>query len=169
MEIPELRTPRLHEDDRGWFSELWRGREWPVPMVQTNLSRSVRGVLRGLHYQVDHPQAKLVSVLRGAILDVTVDVRRSSPDFGRVYYHELSEENRGQLYIPTGFAHGFCVLGEHADVLYYCSDYYRGPDLGVHWADPQLAIKWPVTDPILSAKDKVNPCLAEVPPERLPC
>lgn len=148
--------------------------EWifdrPVEFVQTNFSRSLPGVLRGLHYQFARPQAKLVTVVRGAIFDVMVDVRPESPDFGRCYSAELTEANRRQLFIPAGFAHGFCVLGEElADVVYQVSDYYHpASDCGIHWADPALGIPWPVAVPVTSERDRALPHLADVPRERLP-
>lgn len=169
--VPRLLPPLLFSDDRGFFRVVARNDELPVAMVQTNLSRSLPGVLRGLHYQLEHSQAKLITVLQGAILDVAVDVRRSSPDFGRCYTAELSAENGQQFFIPAGYAHGFCVLGQTpADVLYHCSDYHHaGDDYGIHWNDPALAVPWPLQSPVVSAKDQVHPRLAEVPPEHLPC
>ena len=137
--------------------------------MQDNLSRSVRGTLRGLHYQLQHGQAKLIQVIKGAVFDVVVDIRRGSPNFGQWAGVNLSEENKRQLFVPEGFAHGFCVLSEAADVVYKCTDFYAPEDEGgVLWSDPDLAIEWPVEKPLLSVKDSSLPCLADVPPERLP-
>lgn len=165
----ELLVPRLWSDARGSLFEVHRDDLFPHPMVQTNVSRSRGGVLRGLHYQLERPQAKLVTVLRGAILDVAVDLRRSSSTFGEVFQAELSGENRHQLYVPAGYAHGFCVLSDEVEVLYHCSDYYHpSSERGVAWNDPQLAIPWPVSEPILSEKDAAYPPLREIPPDQLP-
>ncbi len=156
------------QDHRGLNFEVHRDEWFPVPMVQTSLSRSFKNVVRGLHYQLERPQAKLVSVVRGAIYDVVVDVRRSSETFGKWIAYELSEENRNQLFIPYGYAHGFCALTEVADVLYHLSDYFApGTEGGVLWNDPTLGIEWPVQDPIVSQKDASFRPLAEIPPDRL--
>lgn len=170
-----LFTPRVHGDARGFFLQTWQAREYAAaglarPFVQDNLSRSCRDTVRGLHYQLQHPQGKLVSVLRGAVLDVAVDIRRGSPTFGRTVVAELSEENRRQLFIPEGFAHGFRVLTDTADFHYKCTDYYaRGDEFGVFWNDPALAIPWGAVDsPVVSAKDQKLPKLADIPPEHLP-
>jgi dTDP-4-dehydrorhamnose 3,5-epimerase len=129
--------------------------------VQDNHSRSGRAVLRGLHYQLDHPQGKLVRVVSGRIFDVAVDIRRGSPYFGHCIGVELSGENQHQLYIPPGFAHGFCVLSEQVDFLYKCTDYYApGDEYGIAWNDPALAIAWPEMDYLLSDKDRSYPLLA---------
>ena len=142
-------VPDLFEDDRGFFQETYH-REWYAEhgltgvFVQDNHSHSRARVLRGLHYQLRRAQAKLVSVLRGSVFDVAVDIRTGSPTFGKWVGQVLSGENRLQLYIPEGFAHGFCVLGEEADVTYKCTDYYsREDDYGILWSDPGLAIDWP--------------------------
>lgn len=156
------------QDHRGLNFEVHRDEWFDVPMVQTSLSRSHQNVLRGLHYQLERPQAKLVSVLRGAIFDVAVDLRRGSETFGKWFGYELSEENRHQLYIPVGYAHGFCALTELADVLYQLSDnYVPGTEGGVLWNDPAIGIEWPVQDPIISQKDAGFKPLAEIPPDRL--
>lgn len=137
--------------------------------VQDNHSRSSRGVLRGLHYQLRQPQAKLCRVAQGEVLDVAVDVRRGSPHFGKWVGVVLSSENRYQLYLPKGFAHGFVVRSETVDFLYKCSDYFDpSDDCGVLWNDAGLSIDWQTSSPILSDKDKRYLCLAQLPPGRLP-
>ncbi len=154
--------PRVYEDSRGYFLESWEQRKFAAAgidlhFVQDNLSRSVRGVLRGLHYQVRQPQGKLVQVVRGSVFDVVVDIRRSSATFGRWLALELSEQNHHVLWIPPGFAHGFLVLSEVADFLYRVTDFYApAHERTILWNDPDLAIDWPlseVAEPILSAKD----------------
>jgi dTDP-4-dehydrorhamnose 3,5-epimerase len=158
-------TPEVHQDARGYLFESLRADQLAAaglpPFVQENQSFSLAGTLRGLHYQLLRPQAKLVRVLRGAIVDVAVDIRRGSPTFGRWCSELLSAENKRQLYIPPGFAHGFCVPPEHpgadgAEVLYKVSDYYSGPadQKGVIWNDPSLAVEWPCAHPLVSAKDE---------------
>lgn len=156
-----LVEPDVYADNRGFFLETWRlprylQHEFPdVTFVQDNHSRSVKGVLRGLHYQRECPQGKLVQVIRGRVFDVAVDVRVGSPNFGNWVGHELSDDNHCQMWIPAGFAHGFCVLSELADVVYKCTDYYRpDDDFGVIWSDPDIAVRWPVECPLLSNKDK---------------
>jgi len=137
--------------------------------VQSNVSRSSRGVLRGLHYQWPRPQGKLVSVIEGEVYDVAVDIRRGSPTFGQWAAAVLTAENHRHFWIPEGFAHGFCVVSDHATFSYQCTELYDATaDAGVAWNDPALAIDWPVTDPVLSEKDRKAPLLAEVAPERLP-
>jgi dTDP-4-dehydrorhamnose 3,5-epimerase len=166
--------PRVFKDERGLFLETYHGTRYeehglPWRFVQDNLSRSCRGVVRGLHYQWGHPQGKLVMVAQGEVFDVAVDIRRDSPTFGRWVGVTLSAADCSQLYIPPGFAHGFCALSEMATVVYKCTDYYVAQDEhGIAWNDPALAIEWPVSDPILSAKDRANPILADVPTEHLP-
>lgn len=157
----------LHPDSRGLFIERFHARRFseaglPSNFVQDNHSRSEPRVLRGLHFQYDPPQGKLVGVLRGMIWDVVVDIRPESPTFGRSVGFELSDSRAQVLWIPPGFAHGFCVLGEErADVLYKVDAYYNAKgERGIHWADPELAISWPITDPILSAKDQSLPSFA---------
>lgn len=158
----------LWRDARGAFVETYhreRYREVGIeaPFVQDNFSWSHRHVLRGLHYQLSRPQGKLVMVVEGCIFDVAVDIRKGSPTFGQWYGTELSSENGRQLYIPPGYAHGFCVLSERAGFLYKCTDYYVPSDeRGIRWNDPGLAIPWPVTDPLVSPKDQVYKTLAEV-------
>lgn len=166
--------PKVFKDSRGFFTELYHQKMYgssgiDKTFVQDNLSHSVKGTLRGLHYQLPHTQAKLVQVIRGAIFDVAVDIRRGSPTFGRWYGANISDEDLRQIYIPEGFAHGFCVMSETADVVYKCTDFYS-PDAegGILWSDPFLAINWPVKDPMLSPKDSRYPCLQDVTTERLP-
>lgn len=167
-------TPQVYRDARGFFMELFHARSYREfgvarPFVQDNLSHSCRGALRGLHYQLHHPQAKLVTVLRGEVFDVAVDIRRGSPSFGQWTGVLLSEENRRQLLIPEGFAHGFCVLSEEADVFYKCTDFFMPEDdRGVLWSDPELAVAWPIADPVISEKDRRHPTLAGIPEDQLP-
>jgi len=171
---PELLLiePDVHRDARGFFLESYHASRYadlgiPDVFVQDNHSRSGCAVLRGLHYQLDHPQGKLVRVVSGRIFDVAVDIRKGSPYFGRWTGIELSGENQHQLYIPPGFAHGFCVLSEQVDFLYKCTDYYvPGDEYGIAWNDPALAIAWPEMDYLLSDKDRNYPLLAEA--EHLP-
>ena len=153
--------PRVFGDERGFFLETFqidRYREAGLPdtWVQDNLSRSRQGTLRGLHYQLQFPQGKLVYVTRGAVWDVAVDLRRASPTFGQWHAEELSETNHRQMYLPPGFAHGFCVLSDIADFAYKCTSPYRPQDeRTLQWDDPELGIVWPEVAPrILSAKDQ---------------
>ena len=170
-----LFTPKVFGDARGFFLQTYQTKLYAAAgldrvFVQDNLSRSCRDTIRGLHYQRRHPQAKLVSVLRGAVLDVAVDIRRGSPSFGKFVVAELSEENRKQLFVPEGFAHGFRVLSETADFTYKCTDFYApGDEFGVQWNDPALDIPWgnPAA-PVVSPKDRHLPRLADMPPEHLP-
>jgi dTDP-4-dehydrorhamnose 3,5-epimerase len=165
---------KVFNDDRGFFVENYHKKKYQdlgisVEFVQDNLSFSCKGTLRGLHYQHPHGQAKLVQVLVGHVYDVAVDVRKGSKNFGRWLGVHLSDQNKRQVYIPQGFAHGFCVLSETALFSYKCSDLYT-PDCegGLLWSDPDLGINWPVKEPILSEKDAVYPRLKDVPVERLP-
>jgi dTDP-4-dehydrorhamnose 3,5-epimerase len=157
---------RSFADDRGRFMELYREDRYreigvPLPFVQDNFSVSKRHVLRGLHYQIVQPQGKLVTVLRGAVLDVVVDLRRSSPTFGEFDSFELSEENRRQLYVPPGFAHGFLTLAEENVVMYKCTDLYSPPhERTLIWNDPALGIDWPTSEPLVSPKDALGQTLA---------
>lgn len=166
--------PRVFGDARGFFfesfhAERYRAAGIACDFVQDNVSRSTRGVLRGLHFQNPRPQAKLVQVLEGAVFDVAVDVRKGSPTFGRHVAVELSAENHRQLFVPAGFAHGFCVTSEHALFAYKCSDVYSPVDEhGVLWSDPDLGIPWPIESPSLSAKDAVYPRLRELDESILP-
>jgi dTDP-4-dehydrorhamnose 3,5-epimerase len=169
-----LLEPRVFEDARGFFMETYRadtlkkagiGEEF----VQDNHSHSLCGVLRGLHYQLRRPQAKLCRVVQGEVLDVAVDIRRGSPHFGRWVGATLSAQNRNALYIPKGFAHGFVVLSDSADFLYKCSDYFDpADDCGVLWNDPAIAIDWATADPKLSPKDQAHLPLSDIAPDRLP-
>lgn len=160
--------PQVFADHRGFFLESFqieRYREAGIdlPFVQDNHSRSQRGVLRGLHFQRTRPQGKLVSVSRGAVFDVAVDINPRSPTCGRFVGVELNDENHLQLWVPPGYAHGFCVLSETADFQYKCTDlYYPEDESGLLWNDPALNIPWPVSEPRLSAKDQQNPTLAEL-------
>jgi dTDP-4-dehydrorhamnose 3,5-epimerase len=160
--------PRLFGDERGFFAEIFKAARYtacgiPGPFVQDNLSRSARGVLRGLHLQNPRMQGKLVTVLRGCVLDVAVDVRRGSPTFGKHVAVELSEQNRRQFWVPRGFAHGFLVRSESADFFYKCDEPYSPEDeIAVRWNDPALAIAWGIAAPALSARDAAAPLLAEV-------
>lgn len=157
--------PTIHGDHRGFFVETFResilqAAGVPTRFVQENHSRSSKGVLRGLHYQLRCPQGKLVRVARGAVFDVAVDVRKGSPHFGKWYGTILDEESMRMMYVPPGFAHGFVVLSDCADFLYKCTDYYD-PDSeqGVSWDDPDIGIEWPITDVKLSNKDLRHPLL----------
>jgi dTDP-4-dehydrorhamnose 3,5-epimerase len=160
--------PRLFGDPRGFFVETYQSFRYAEhgvagPFIQDNLSRSARGVLRGLHLQNPFTQGKLVTALRGRVLDVAVDVRVGSPNFGRHVAVELSEENRRQLWVPRGFAHGFVVLSEAADFFYKCDDLYSPKDeVSIRWNDPAIGIDWGVEMPSLSAKDADAPLLADV-------
>ena len=178
LAIPDviLLTPHLFGDERGFFLQTFQTAEYASVgvsrnWVQDNLSRSCRNTVRGLHYQLKHPQAKLVSVVRGAVMDVVVDIRRGSPTFGRYVSALLTEENRCQLFVPEGFAHGFRVMSDIADFTYKCADLYTpGDEYGILWNDPALGIAWDI-DPaaaILSPKDTRHACLADVPSENLP-
>ncbi len=160
--------PKLHGDSRGFFTELFQSERYakaglPSRFVQDNLSRSARDVLRGLHIQNPNPQGKLVTVLKGCVLDVAVDARVGSPTFGRHVAVELSDENRRQFWVPRGFAHGFVVRSESADFFYKCDDYYSPSDeLVVQWDDPAIGIDWGCNSPQLSQRDKVGSPLAQL-------
>lgn len=166
--------PRVFADPRGFFMETYRQNVLAEAgitdnFVQDNHSRSSRGVLRGLHYQLRQPQAKLCRVAQGEVLDIAVDIRLGSPSFGKWVSVVLSGENHRQLYIPRGFAHGFAVRSEAADFLYKCSDYFDGSDdRGVLWNDPAIGVDWETADPILSDKDKRYLPLHEIAHENLP-
>ncbi|KAB7768014.1 MULTISPECIES: dTDP-4-dehydrorhamnose 3,5-epimerase [Xanthomonas] len=166
--------PAVFGDARGYFMELWNAERFaelglPSRFVQSNVSASSKGVLRGLHYQWPRPQGKLVSVLEGEVYDVAVDLRRGSPTFGRWEAVILSAENRRQFWIPEGFAHGFAVLSEFAVFSYLCTDVYvKTADAGVRWNDASIAVDWPIADPILSSKDAHAPFLEQLGEECLP-
>jgi dTDP-4-dehydrorhamnose 3,5-epimerase len=172
--IPEVVAiePRVFGDARGFFFESFNRRAFeaalgrPLELVQDNHSRSAKGVLRGLHYQLPKPQAKLVRVVRGAIFDVAVDLRRGSPTFGRWAGEELSAENKRQLWLPEGFAHGFLVLSDEAEVLYKTSEYWHPEhERCIRWDDPELGIAWPTggARPIVSAKDAAGVAFRDAP------
>lgn len=172
--IPEvlLFEPRVFRDDRGFFLETFHIDRYKeagltLPFVQDNWSHSSKGTLRGLHFQNPRSQGKLVHVVRGSVFDVAVDVRVGSPHFGRYVGVELSAENARQLWVPPGFAHGFCVLSDTADFVYKCTDLYAPEaDAGVRFDDPAIGIDWPVKNPLLSKKDDALPLLANA--TRLP-
>ncbi|MGL5452242.1 MAG: dTDP-4-dehydrorhamnose 3,5-epimerase [Aeromonas sp.] len=164
-------TPTTHSDHRGLFRECFRQAEFeqhcgPFSLVQDNLSRSVGGTLRGLHYQRSQPQGKLVQVMNGTIFDVAVDIRPGSPSYGQWLGYELNAEQGELIWIPPGFAHGFYVMSDSADVFYKCSDYYQSADEGtIHWNCPTLGINWPISEQrplLLSNKDQHAPCFTGV-------
>ncbi|MFK3972704.1 dTDP-4-dehydrorhamnose 3,5-epimerase [Pseudomonas sp. NPDC087358] len=170
-ELPEVLViePKVFGDERGFFYESFNAQAFAeatgvnTPFVQDNHSRSQKGVLRGLHYQIENAQGKLVRVTAGSVLDIAVDIRRSSPNFGKWFGLELSAENAKQLWIPPGFAHGFLVLSDYAEFLYKTTDYYTpSAERCIRWNDPELAIDWGLTEePRLSAKDQVGKPLAD--------
>jgi dTDP-4-dehydrorhamnose 3,5-epimerase len=168
--IPDVKIiePRVFRDARGFFVETYHARRYheaglDAVFVQDNHSRSVRGTLRGLHWQVERPQGKLVRALLGEIYDVAVDIRLDSPTFGQWVGFTLSAENFRQAWIPPGFAHGFCVTSDIAEVEYKCTDFYDPPsERGLIWNDPHVAIEWPIRDPILSDRDRQHPTLASL-------
>ena len=166
--------PKVFGDTRGFFYESYNKAKWieagiDVNFVQSNVSRSARGVLRGLHYQWPNPQGKLVSVLEGEVYDVAVDIRRGSPTFGQSTGVMLTADNHRHFWVPEGFAHGFCVLSEFATFTYQCTALYDPKaDAGIRWNDAALGIDWPLSEPLLSDKDGKTPLLEDVPPERLP-
>lgn len=173
--LPEVLIiePDVFGDNRGFFMETWNQLRYgqaglPTSFVQDNLSFSTRGVLRGLHYQNPNSQGKLVYVLQGEIFDVAVDIRVGSTTFGQWVGITLSRENKRQLFIPEGFAHGFCVISETALFAYKCTDFYN-PEVegGILWKDPDIGIKWPINTPVLSEKDKAYPMLKDIPLGRL--
>ncbi|MEO5589541.1 MAG: dTDP-4-dehydrorhamnose 3,5-epimerase [Gemmatimonadaceae bacterium] len=161
-----LLEPRVFQDERGFFTEMFNvdsleASTIPSAFVQDNHSRSFRGVLRGLHYQLTSPQGKLVHVARGSVFDVAVDIRAGSPRFGEWCGVELNDENLHSLWIPPGFAHGFYVRSDVADVIYKCTTVYSAPDdRGIAWNDPEIGIDWPDQNPILSARDSLHPGLS---------
>ncbi len=163
-----LVEPDVFHDPRGYFTEIYKKGGYDIlgrerDFVQDNLSYSVKGVIRGLHYQVKHKQAKLIKVIRGEIFDVAVDLRPDSSNFGKWESFIISDKNNRQIFIPEGFAHGLCVLSETAHLLYKCTDYYYpGDEGGIIWSDPLLNINWPVQDPIVSEKDKKLPAFADI-------
>jgi len=175
--IPEvlLIKPKVFGDTRGFFLETYNKERYmdagfpDVDFVQDNHSRSSKGVLRGLHFQLNCPQGKLVQVATGSVFDVAVDIRVGSPTFGQWYGCVLSEENHHQLWIPPKFAHGFCVLSDTADFIYKCTDYYRPEDEGgLLWNDPEVGIDWPLAEPLLSEKDELYSQLSKINHDSLP-
>jgi dTDP-4-dehydrorhamnose 3,5-epimerase len=168
-----LVEPDVHRDARGFFLEAWHRARYAAagiadPVVQWNHSRSAGGTLRGLHAQIDPPQGKLVRAIEGAIFDVAVDIRRGSPTFGRFTSAELSADSFRQIWIPPGFAHGFAVLGERAQVEYACTaPYHPEGEITIAWNDPAIGIPWPIAAPVLSARDAAAPRLSDLI-DRLP-
>lgn len=166
--------PRVRGDERGYFMETWHAQRYaeagmPERFVQANVSRSGAGVVRGLHYQYPDPQGKLVQVLEGRIFDVAVDIRSDSPTFRQWAGVELSQDNHRQFYVPEGFAHGFCVLGEMALISYLCTRPFSAEhDAAIAWNDPEIGIEWPVEPSSLSQRDRAAPRLNDVPPGNLP-
>jgi dTDP-4-dehydrorhamnose 3,5-epimerase len=163
-----LIEPDVHGDDRGFLVETYRADVWAElgvapEFVQHNHSRSMRGTLRGIHFQTEPGQAKLVRCFRGRVLDVAVDLRRASPTFGQWEAHELDDGEHRQLFMPVGFGHGFCVISEVADVDYQLSSYYDpATEAAIAWDDPDVGIEWPLNDPLLSHRDRKAPRLAEI-------
>lgn len=164
-----LIEPSVFSDERGFFVETFRDEAWTAagvggPFVQDNHSRSRRGTLRGMHFQLDPGQAKLVRCARGSIVDIVVDLRRDSPTFGKWEAHELDDKRMHQLYVPIGFAHGFCVTSEVADVAYKCSSYYDAvTEAGIAYDDPEIGIRWPSgIELVVSERDRTAPRLAEI-------
>ncbi|NLB54370.1 MAG: dTDP-4-dehydrorhamnose 3,5-epimerase [Lentisphaerae bacterium] len=163
-----LIEPKVFSDPRGFFMEVFNRKVFEengvsCDFVQMNHSKSVKNTLRGLHYQEGKPQAKLVRVINGAVFDVVVDVRRESPSYGKWISVELTSENKKMLFVPIGFAHGFYALSDEVEFEYQCSDYYYPQgERGIIWNDPDLNINWPVSEPLLSEKDKCNPRLKEI-------
>lgn len=169
----KLIEPEVYEDDRGYFFESFRKSTLEeaginANFVQDNVSKSYQNTIRGLHYQIINPQAKLVQCLKGTILDVAVDLRQNSPSFGNYVAFKLSEESKKVLYVPEGFAHGFSVLSDHAIVSYKCTDYYNPEgERGVRWDDPLIRIHWDVSRPLLSEKDRKLPLFSSLKEEDL--
>ena len=166
--------PAVFGDSRGFFFESWNAERFaahglPTRFVQSNVSSSSRGVLRGLHYQWPRPQGKLVSVLEGEVFDVAVDIRRGSPTFGQWEGVVLSAENKKQFWIPEGYAHGFLGLSDRVIFTYLCTDVWvKEVDSNIRWDDPQIGIDWPIDAPLLSDKDAAAPVLADIAQDRLP-
>lgn len=170
--IPDVKIiePQVFADERGFFMETWQQKKFeelvtgkPTQFVQDNHSKSSKGILRGLHYQTENTQGKLVRVVSGEVFDVAVDIRKDSPTFGKWVGVYLSEENKRQLWVPEGFAHGFYVTSDEAEFVYKCTDYYNpGAELSIIWNDEEIGINWPITkDLILSQKDKEAMKLSE--------
>ncbi len=175
--LPEVKIiePKVFADERGFFLETWQKQRYvdagiceTSTFVQDNLSYSKKNVVRGLHYQYENTQAKLIYVLQGSVFDVAVDIRRGSANFGKWTGVELTSENKRQLYVPKGFAHGFCVTSETVLFAYKCTDIYNPQcELSIKWDDPDIGIEWPVSSPVLSDKDIAAKPLADVEPEYL--
>lgn len=163
--------PNVFEDDRGYFFESFRKSHlgqigFDLEFLQDNVSKSYGGTIRGLHYQIESPQDKLITCLKGEVLDVAVDIRKGSPTFGNYVAYKLSEKNHRSLLVPKGFAHGFSVLSEEAIISYKCSDYYnKEGERGIRWDDPLIRINWDVTKPILSEKDRKLPLFSSLKEE----
>ncbi len=166
--------PKVFLDDRGYFLETWNSTRYeqvgiPGPFVQDNISFSKKGILRGLHFQYPQSQGKLIQVLSGEVLDVIVDIRSGSPTYSQWVGEILSESNHRQIYVPPGFAHGYCVTSETAIFSYKCTDFYNpATEHGIIWNDPDIGIEWPIAQPVLSPKDAVYPRLKDLRPENLP-
>jgi dTDP-4-dehydrorhamnose 3,5-epimerase len=175
-DIPEVKLikPKSHGDSRGFFLETFqkeRYKEMGIDhnFIQDNHSRSKKNTLRGLHYQSKNMQGKLVRVSRGSVYDVAVDIRKGSPTYKKWVAYVLNDENHHQLFIPPGFAHGFCVLSDYADFEYKCTDLYSpNYEVGLQWSDPELDIDWPISNPLVSEKDKANPLLKNLDDKLLP-
>ena len=169
-----LIEPDVFKDTRGFFMETYNQKKYAEEgidqvFVQDNYSHSRYGILRGLHYQLKNAQGKLVFVITGEIFDIVVDIRIGSPRFGQWFGTHLSADNRRQIFVPEGYAHGFIVLSENADVIYKCTDFHTpGDEYGIFWADPTIGIDWPIRNPVLSDKGSKNPKLKEIPEELLP-
>ncbi len=168
-----LIEPSVFSDSRGYFLETYNQKAYSYyinkSFVQDNHSHSGKGVIRGLHYQLNNPQGKLICVVKGEIFDVGVDIRKGSPTFGKWQGFSLSSYNHKQIYIAEGFAHGFCVLSDEADVTYKCTNLYTPEDEYIlNWSDAQIDIDWPVKDPIISEKDNQSPFLKDIPEDLLP-
>jgi len=167
-------TPHIHKDDRGYFFESFNSKDFsnlglPTKFVQDNQAFSKKGTLRGLHYQLNHPQGKLVRVIYGEVFDVAVDIRQESPTFGKYEGVHLSDENNKIVYIPEGFAHGYVVLSETAIFQYKCTEnYHPNDEYGMLWNDKDLNIKWPIKNPILSQKDNNLPIMQLIDKKHLP-
>lgn len=174
--IPDVKLiePKVFGDDRGFFMETWQSERYASlgisgPFTQDNLSFSQKGVLRGLHFQNPNPQGKLVYVLQGEVFDVAVDIRVGSPTYGKWVGYILSADNKRQLWVPEGFAHGFCVTSETALFAYKCTDYYNPyGEMSICWDDPDIGIDWPITDVSLSEKDSSAFLLRDIDSEKLP-
>tara|TARA_B100000965_G_scaffold403016_1_gene430239 strand:+ start:422 stop:973 length:552 start_codon:yes stop_codon:yes gene_type:complete len=170
----KLIKPKIHGDSRGFFLETYQKNHFkdigiPYNFIQDNHSRSKKNTLRGLHYQLDKMQGKLVRVSNGCVYDVAVDMRKGSPTFKEHVSFILSDENQFQLFIPPGFAHGFCVISDEADFEYKCTEFYNpNSEVGIMWDDPDLDIDWPISDPMVSDKDNKNFLISEIPNELIP-